>query len=678
MNKQVVSRGRSGKLAVLAASIFLIACFISCTQPTSETPPGGTNPPAPPPPKPTPTPTAPEIQLSTPLEQAWVAGDTTDVEYLAQQNFELDISATSGWLVSGPVYIIDERSDYPNAAANKVIKFPYDKIGTNSLTIELTGITQRSALTFKHKTDIYKRLTVDQTFKITVNGKGDYSLYGYDAPWREETIVFSGDSDNKAVIKFEAINGSNYYWPTQKNAVYIDDISVVSDYSASIAVYPRASSQTYIGAKNFEKVVLSAKAFRRDGSERTNANARNFTYTPSNNIGTLSNDPVRRFTPSAAGSTTFTVSSGALTSSPSGIITVYADSHQTSITYPIDGGTTYTGFVSESGNAAALSAGLTLTSPSPKQKNVTANGFLLISGTVSGSTIDNATNKNLSDKWALIEVHKAGVTDQDGNVPNRWFVKNTFKERIWFRYGTSGTYEIKIKPLTKIAMSTQGFIGSWEYSRSSDTSVFSVTNTASKSSKVISTAVDNRSLFPSAEVQSDSFVVSNLAREITFGISDPAEKARAIHDWIIKNTAYDSDSVVTANRKNQDVLTVLAGNPADATYLRYHADKKYDPSGHYKAVCEGYANVMIGFLRATGMEAEYWISNEINHAWNRVWIPQASAWKFTDATWDDPLSGENVDLGPNSVYYDYFLLNNPNGIDNDHPKPILDPTRNIK
>jgi len=159
-----------------------------------------------------------------------------------------------------------------------------------------------------------------------------------------------------------------------------------------------------------------------------------------------------------------------------------------------------------------------------------------------------------------------------------------------------------------------------------------------------------RYIYPSYIIQSDNPMITDLASELTLGITNTTEKLRAIHDYIIKNSVYDMDSVNYV-RKKQDALSVLS--------TRYDVDTRYT-NGHFYAVCEGYANAFAALARAAGFEVKYIVSESMNHAWNHVYV--SSAWRFFDVTWGDPVP----DQGPNYTRYDYFNLSNLNGVNNSH------------
>ena len=126
--------------------------------------------------------------------------------------------------------------------------------------------------------------------------------------------------------------------------------------------------------------------------------------------------------------------------------------------------------------------------------------------------------------------------------------------------------------------------------------------------------------------------ISVINQVIKAGMT-PAEKAAAIHDYMLVNTAYDYENY-------------LAGSiPSDS----------YHPYGALilkKAVCNGYAEVFKLFMDVLEISCEF-VSGTArgggSHAWNALQID--GQWYFVDVTWDDPVP----DQGPNWSDYTHFL-----------------------
>lgn len=116
-----------------------------------------------------------------------------------------------------------------------------------------------------------------------------------------------------------------------------------------------------------------------------------------------------------------------------------------------------------------------------------------------------------------------------------------------------------------------------------------------------------------------------LAQHLTAGLSGKEEKARAIHDWIINNIAYDYDQLNSDKcLVHKDGTTVLKAK---------------------KAVCSGYVELYREMLAAVNIESETIVgyvrpdlfadSAELiadSHAW--IAINLDGEWKMADPTWN--------------------------------------------
>lgn len=110
------------------------------------------------------------------------------------------------------------------------------------------------------------------------------------------------------------------------------------------------------------------------------------------------------------------------------------------------------------------------------------------------------------------------------------------------------------------------------------------------------------------------------------------QKERAIHDYLVKNTAYGYPD----NDQNKD---------SDA-YFAYGALIRKE------AVCNGYAQAMKLLCDIAGIPCEMMtgISHGDHHAWNLVKLEDGK-WYQVDATWDDP----KPDVA-GRVLYNYFNI----------------------
>ncbi|ADL50967.1 Ig-like domain-containing protein [Clostridium cellulovorans] len=101
-----------------------------------------------------------------------------------------------------------------------------------------------------------------------------------------------------------------------------------------------------------------------------------------------------------------------------------------------------------------------------------------------------------------------------------------------------------------------------------------------------------------------------LSQIITPGMND-FQKEKVIHDWIVKNIAYD---------------TTLVQHSAYAGLV-----------SPYKTVCQGYALLTYRMLNQVGIQTKIieGTGHGSAHAWNLVYLE--GAWYHLDSTWDDPV-----------------------------------------
>lgn len=122
---------------------------------------------------------------------------------------------------------------------------------------------------------------------------------------------------------------------------------------------------------------------------------------------------------------------------------------------------------------------------------------------------------------------------------------------------------------------------------------------------------------------SDETSPEGVARYIAARVTDPFQRVKALHDWVVTRLTYDHASV-TGVRKPQDARHVFESR---------------------LGVCEGYARLLVELGRHSGDKIVY-LTGEVReehgelapvgHAWNAVQVQ--GAWYLLDATWDDPTS----------------------------------------
>ena len=110
------------------------------------------------------------------------------------------------------------------------------------------------------------------------------------------------------------------------------------------------------------------------------------------------------------------------------------------------------------------------------------------------------------------------------------------------------------------------------------------------------------------------------------------DKIKAIHDYIINNTEYD---------------TLKTDNINDTTYK---SNTAYGVFVEGYGICSGYSDTMKLFLDELNI-VNYKVSND-QHIWNVVLLD--GEWLHLDLTWDDPVSDKNITRD------NYFLINSKN------------------
>lgn len=130
----------------------------------------------------------------------------------------------------------------------------------------------------------------------------------------------------------------------------------------------------------------------------------------------------------------------------------------------------------------------------------------------------------------------------------------------------------------------------------------------------------------------------DLAEQLTTKEMTNRQKAKAVHDWLCINVAYDNDNYLKGTLPSHSYSV-------EGTLL------------YNKAVCDGYAKTFKLFMDIMGIDCERIIGKATNsvghtggHAWNKVFID--NQWLYVDVTWDDPIPDK-----PGIVArYDYFLI----------------------
>jgi transglutaminase-like putative cysteine protease len=506
------------------------------------------------------------------------------------------------------------------------IKLSAAEKGATEFILSEIDVPVDSVISFRYRTEISAK--AGQSFKVYIDGEQKASFEGVNSSWLRETLPLSAGRHS---IKFETQNAKGAFVTNGYNAVFLDDVTIVHDAGVELLLFPRGSQDTFVGAEGPYRLRFTTKTLRADGSERDDNKRVSFSASG----GTLDDDGI--WTPPGEGTFTVSATLGDL-KAVSGVITVHPEDHlKRPYTYP-GTGKTYQGYTARRDGAPPIEARDSLRITNPRYAVFEADGFFLLEGSV---------NKPKSQNYARVAVTKidSGGAPQGGNrqpaktpkLESWYIVKNNFSQRIWLPFG-AGEYRIEIFPFDSVSLTRppkgEGALRGGSYSE--EPLVLTVFNIRDEDY----IDGDARWIYPSFYVQSDNFIVTNLLKSITLGKTGESEKARAIHDYIVSTLFYDSASFSNSSRsRKMDAVSVIENGTG---------------------VCEGYANLSAALLRTAGIPVKIVAARSIGHAWNNVYID--GAWKFYDATWDDPVP----DRGPGVIDYTYFLLDSLSGGDNRH------------
>lgn len=136
-------------------------------------------------------------------------------------------------------------------------------------------------------------------------------------------------------------------------------------------------------------------------------------------------------------------------------------------------------------------------------------------------------------------------------------------------------------------------------------------------------------LYSDSEILQIDKLIDEMIDENTTDNMTNREKIKALHDYIINNTKYDT------KRAETDDSTYDSARIQGVLFDHY-------------AICSGYADIMAVILDKLGI-ANYKISSD-NHVWNGVRLD--GVWYHLDLTWDDPVSTSGKEI----LSHDYFLI----------------------
>ncbi|MBX9976548.1 transglutaminase domain-containing protein [Cytobacillus firmus] len=175
----------------------------------------------------------------------------------------------------------------------------------------------------------------------------------------------------------------------------------------------------------------------------------------------------------------------------------------------------------------------------------------------------------------------------------------TFDDSFYLRFGP-GTYEVTLS-VPEIKEENSDYFRYYGFAKF----------------EVESTGEDKRDLLPSRGVQSDAPQITELAKELTEGISSEREKAKAVYDYVAKTVSYDVNKLETDDFSWDD-----------------SALKTLDSK---TGVCQDYSYLAIALLRAGNMEARFVEGTAFGgfwpqkHAWVEVKVD--GSWLTMDPTW---------------------------------------------
>jgi transglutaminase-like putative cysteine protease len=544
-----------------------------------------------------------------------------------RETFDGDVSIgmpESLWTGNAKI-ISPDSDDFANSTRFAELSAPL-MAGSSFLEALTIAPETDSSLSFRFKTEIASGAA--QTFKVYLDNKEMGSWEGLGMMWRLESFPVPAGAHS---LRFE-VSSKGRSVQGGYNAVFIDDITLIPDTASSLALEPLGSQQTFVGAPVSEKIRFSAATFREDGSVKarsTGTNSAGFVFSVSadDEQGVAEIDSNGVFTAQTEGTFTVTAKKDGYTATSDSITVRDADYLLKPYFYS-GTGQTYQGFT-RAVNAEKIPQTPFLAVSEPLVRNFEADGFF---------TLQAAITKPSAKHYAHVSVTKNSPDEK--KLSTFYIVHDSFIKRIWLPFGR-GEYTITISVLDSVRLTTPpgGLEGDF---RGGTFSTDSLTLTVYNTREEQGIDGDGRWMYPSWQCQSDTAIITNLLNDILYrsNAQTEIEKTKAVHDYLVTHLVYDTDSFRNDSRaRKMDAISVLQNGTG---------------------VCEGYSHLSAALLRAAGIPVRIVNSRAVNHAWNNVYI--GGAWKFYDATWDDPVP----DRGSYFVDYTYFLLDSLTGGDNRH------------
>ncbi|EZH65588.1 hypothetical protein DH09_14895 [Bacillaceae bacterium JMAK1] len=196
--------------------------------------------------------------------------------------------------------------------------------------------------------------------------------------------------------------------------------------------------------------------------------------------------------------------------------------------------------------------------------------------------------------------HMIVTTEHETGIEAHYYVPvedYQFKGTIYFRFG-EGEYDVTVSVPDPYEEGENYFVFY-------GTSIFT---------HDVQGAQDLRSLLPSVGIESDHPTIISLANQLTDGIENERDRAKAIYDYVATTIAYDVEKLENnAFEMDDSALKTLETR---------------------QGVCQDYAFLTIALLRAIDMEANYVAgvtSTGERHAWVDVSVD--GEWLEMDPTW---------------------------------------------
>lgn len=234
--------------------------------------------------------------------------------------------------------------------------------------------------------------------------------------------------------------------------------------------------------------------------------------------------------------------------------------------------------------------GIVLDSPSYTSKEHRDEEAFEITGTID-------TSNEQADEITHVIAKVSSHTENEEASYIFPIVEGAFTGNAYFRFGP-GEYDMQIM-IPDITRPDEEI----QYFQTIAHAQFSVDNVE-----------DQRNLLPSQGIESDHVSIQEQAEQITEGIADDRERARAVYAFVAQHVAYDVEKYQTEN-----------------SFTRLY-DSALEALDSGKGVCQDYAYLAIALLRSLGMEAHYVVgqAGEL-HAWVEVMVD--GEWIEMDPTW---------------------------------------------